>query len=283
MTTKFYRITGAQSIDRLEPLLTTVDAEVNWIGVGSEVPSSPLDIVWETTCEKAWIGVHNSALVLNRLHNSQIFEDKSNFAFLQLRMECSKLISFVALGTESLKGWCERKWKGALGTDRSHLDDIDVDINIETLMPISFLGEAHSWSLPPSPTEGIDSDWWALKASKGNGGKDVWVMNRDNYERVLLELPSNEEFVVQKYIGRPLLWNGKKFHFRCYAMVRADMRAYVYEQCFILCAGLDYENSDSSAPDMKHLTNLSINKALPGHPGQVPCWLSRECPEVRTR
>ena len=63
-------------------------------------------------------------------------------------------------------------------------------------------------------------------------------------------------------------------------MLQADMTALVYEKCFILCAGLDYDLSDSSAPDMRHLTNLSINKAYPGHPGQVPCWLSKECPEV---
>jgi hypothetical protein len=67
---------------------------------------------------------------------------------------------------------------------------------------------------------------------------------------------------------------------RCYAILRADMSALVYEKCFILCAGLDYDHADTTAEDKRHLTNLSINKKLPGHPGQVPCWLARECPEV---
>ena len=44
-----------------------------------------------------------------------------------------------------------------------------------------------------------------------------------------------------------------------------------------------YPTSSASPelPDLnKHLTNLSINKTLAGHPGLVPCLLSKECPTV---
>ena len=35
----------------------------------------------------------------------------------------------------------------------------------------------------------VDGDWWVVKASAGNGGKDIWVMARHNFNTVLAELP----------------------------------------------------------------------------------------------
>jgi Tubulin-tyrosine ligase family len=126
-----------------------------------------------------------------------------------------------------------------------------------------------------------DSDWWAIKASRGNGGKDVWFMNKRNYTQVTAELPRGDELVIQKYVPRPLLWNGKKFHFRCYAFMTADMSAYVYQKAFILSAGFDYDCSDEDS--RRHITNLSVNKGLPNHPGQVPCSLKEEYPAIFTK
>ena len=115
----------------------------------------------------------------------------------------------------------------------------------------------------------IDGDWWVLKASGGNGGKDVWVVNRSNYRQVIEErMPrarSNgsaavasaaavnkgagagagagaaEELVIQKYVSQPLLYQGKKFHFRCYSLLHADMSAMVYQMAYILTAGHAYK------------------------------------------
>jgi hypothetical protein len=214
MERKFYRITGPQSIARIEPLLRQSGCNTEWVPVDeTAIPSEAIDLVWETCCEKTWKNSHCSAIIFNRLHNSQIFEDKSNFAFLQIRMNCATLHSHIALSKLNLTEWCLRKWETSSNSlIPDDLDNIHVDMNIELLSPTSFLGEPHNWSLP-SACEG-SSDWWAVKASRGNGGKDVWVFNKDNYNSLLLNLPSNEEFVVQKYIIRPLLWNKKKFHFR---------------------------------------------------------------------
>jgi hypothetical protein len=95
--------------------------------------------------------------------------------------------------------------------------------------------------------------------------------------------------MLTRYVPRPLLWHKKKFHFRCYTLLRADMSAYLYEKGFIICAGVPYDcpvpsgsGQTTELPDLnKHLTNLSINKATHGHPGLVPCLLSEECPSVR--
>ena len=90
---RWYRITGKQSIERLEPLLHNRFTHLGpWGSVdeGSQQDSDGedkcLDLVWETTCEQTWRTRHNLATVLNRLHNTQILEDKSNLAFLQQKI-----------------------------------------------------------------------------------------------------------------------------------------------------------------------------------------------------
>lgn len=84
-----------------------------------------------------------------------------------------------------------------------------------------------------------------------------------------------------RYVTNPLLWRERKFHFRCYTYITADLRAYLYEDAFILSAGVPYDD-DMSASITKHITNLSVNKRTLNHPGQVPCHLPTEYPEVFT-
>ena len=89
-----YRITGPQSIERLESLVSLVISRSRSLcaGSGSKDASSsapspqPVHFVWETTCEQTWREFHSQALVLNKLHNITILEDKANLAFVQLRM-----------------------------------------------------------------------------------------------------------------------------------------------------------------------------------------------------
>ena len=86
---RWYRITGKQSIERLEPLLHSRFKHLGpWGAVDEENPRDPvkIDLVWETTCEQTWRTRHNAATVLNRLHNTQILEDKSNLAYLQQKI-----------------------------------------------------------------------------------------------------------------------------------------------------------------------------------------------------
>ena len=87
------------------------------------------------------------------------------------------------------------------------------------------------------------------------------------------------EYVIQKYVSDPKLWNGFKFHFRMYSMLRGDMSSFLYQKAFILTAGLKYDrNSDDLHT---HITNLSVNKKMAGHPGQIPINVKVTHPEVR--
>ena len=260
-----FRVTGPQSIERLEPLVPQVlddavsvcsqegGSEGKFIASGAK----KLDFVWETACEMTWRERHSQATVLNKLHNVVVLEDKANLAFLQLKMNCPVLDTYIAGSVELVKKWAKEKW---------------------------------STRVPPSPSPSSDSncrnvldenDWWVVKASAGNGGKDIWIMTCDNFSDVLTELPSGEAFVIQRYVARPMLWKGKKFHFRCYSVLKADMTALLYQMAYILTAGFDYLNESVGTMDSRRLiTNLSVNKAIEGHPGQVPCNVKHEYPLV---
>lgn len=85
-----------------------------------------------------------------------------------------------------------------------------------------------------------------------------------------------------------MLWRGRKFHFRVYALLRADMSAWLYRTAYILSASRPYslrrKNGDERAgaaaegngvrregfPDeLVHISNLAVNKHTEGHPGQA--------------
>lgn len=238
-----YRITGKQSVERLDPLVTNIVANaVTWT---PEHKDLQLDLVWETTCEREYRSQHNSATIINKLSNSQIIESKSSLAFLQLLVDYPMLETFIAYSSSEVQTWATKRWT------QSSSDVYDL----------------------------LDRDWWVVKAAKGNGGRDIWVFNKFNHTKVVAELPANEEYVIQRYVNNPMLFRGKKFHFRCYSVMTADGAALVYQNSFILSAGLDFDYADD---DMrKHVTNLSVNKRFAGHPGQVPCNLKVEYPEVR--
>lgn len=40
-------------------------------------------------------------------------------------------------------------------------------------------------------------DWWVVKVSKGNGGRDIWIVNPDNFQQVLPNLHIKEGMHVK--------------------------------------------------------------------------------------
>lgn len=156
-----YRITGPQSIERLDPLLH--EFNLNLANAECVTHDQNLNFVWETTCEKEFRDKHKHAIILNKLNNTQIIESKSSFAFLQLTTERKFLETYVASNAANVQSWATKHWN----TECSEYN------NSET-------------------------DWWAVKASNGNGGKDIWIVNQDTYEKAMKELPANEEYVIQR-------------------------------------------------------------------------------------
>ena len=135
---------------------------------------SEFDFIWETTCEKSLRMQHSLAAVVNKLHNSRILESKSNLAFLQVIMSdniehsgttVDILDTFIAKSSTEVLLWCQAIW---MTTDK----------------------RIH---------QSFSDSWWAIKASQGNGGRDVWIVNKENYAPTIAELPESEEYVIQRY------------------------------------------------------------------------------------
>lgn len=171
-------------------------------------------------------------------------------------MHCPTLTTYVAESSVEVREWAQRRWAVIPSNLHSALDHSDNEMMSQ-------------------------QDWWVVKASCGNGGRDIWIIHAANYNNVIATIPSTDCFVIQKYVSSPLLYKNKKFHFRCYSMCMSDMSAYFYDQGFILTAGYDYCDTDESVKEDKtHISNMSVNKHIPGYPGQISCNLAAEYPEV---
>ena len=125
-------------------------------------------------------------------------EDKSNFAFLQLRMNCPTLQTVVVIGTGNVMKWCNGRWSTA-ETNTTTKNEGDTIFKLSSDNPDN--------TTSPGPNPSPQNDWWILKASRGNGGKDIWILNHTNYKNVLSalntsEISSKEEYVVQRSVCR---------------------------------------------------------------------------------
>jgi hypothetical protein len=215
-----FRVTGPQSVERLEPIVrrlipgaqavsTSADPDAGYGkgGDGSDLGADKkLDLVWETTCQQTWRERHNGALVLNKLHNVTVLEDKANLAFLEVKLRQQQKEAGVAEGSK----------------ERDSVDTLQTFI-ASSLSEIEAWA-ADRWGFKDDEEFGNEEDWWVLKASGGNGGKDVYVLSQHTYASVLHNLPSinpaastsdnpkNDDWVLQKYVSSPMLYVGRVLH-----------------------------------------------------------------------
>jgi hypothetical protein len=157
-------ITGQQSIERIQPLLCLLQTDFDLY----DAKSNPI-FVWETTCSKKMRSFHNSAEIINKLNNTQIIENKGELAYLQLRMKKKTLTTFLALNAREVEHWTNIVFGDY---NKLNLDNLSI----------------------------ADNDWWAVKASKGNGGRDVWIINKKNYKEIITQIPANDEYVIQRFL-----------------------------------------------------------------------------------
>ena len=111
-----------------------------------------------------------------------------------------------------------------------------------------------------------------LNNSNSNNNDDNSNTNSNNdelnYSNLALKLKEREKelspnyrsnsIIIQKYIENPLLYFGRKFDIRIWALLTQDLKIYVFEEGHLKCCSINYDlNSENT---FCHLTNYSFQK-----------------------
>jgi hypothetical protein len=117
-------------------------------------------------------------------------------------MDVPCLESYIASSAQELLQWCQTNMKGSPETTATCASNQPLDESKHELLDSATTGV---FSFPTrnsanDPSDSSSDNWWAVKASRGNGGKDVWIIHPGCYEEVISTLPPNEEYVLQRYL-----------------------------------------------------------------------------------
>ncbi|KAJ1472248.1 tubulin-tyrosine ligase/Tubulin polyglutamylase, partial [Baffinella frigidus] len=109
---------------------------------------------------------------------------------------------------------------------------------------------------------GTDETFYILKPKAGARGIGIRLLI--DPER---EVKRNASCIVQRYLDKPLLIDGRKFDLRLYVLVTCfdPLRIYLFDEGLVRMATEPY--SHNPKPQNRHLTNYSINKFNPDFKG----------------
>lgn len=96
---------------------------------------------------------------------------------------------------------------------------------------------------------------WLVKPASANQGKGIQVfrMMRDINDYIYRSNSQTKSWVVQKYVEKPFLFNGRKFDVRVWAIVTEDFRIYFYKPGYLRTSSAEYNTK--SKDTAVHLTN----------------------------
>jgi hypothetical protein len=107
---------------------------------------------------------------------------------------------------------------------------------------------------------------WIVKPEYGMRQQGIFIIK--SYDELIKGLQKNKkynEWVMQEYIDKPLLYNGKKFHFRVYALIIRDsdmFNTYLYPKGYMYVADNKYDITKLNNPDI-HITSSCNNQEFP--------------------
>jgi len=180
------------------------------------------DFVWIHTPTKNDEEIRAKSLVVSLLSGIDVLENKGSLALLSSKINAPMLQSHVIKGKLGFRAWCKRKF-GADGSSSA-------------------------------------SESWIAKDSSANGGEGLFPFCNFNWNEVTDRLGANAEYVLQQYVDRPMLWEGKfKFHFRAYCVLRADMSFYCYRRAFAHVCNKPYRSSVESVGNGKGGSEGSVS------------------------
>lgn len=100
-----------------------------------------------------------------------------------------------------------------------------------------------------------DNSPWILKLSTGKRAIGVKVVTNSR------DIPTDNEYIAQRYITNPLLVGGRKFHLRLYLVITNlnPLRALLHKEGLVLFASNNYSMDPRTYSDLTiHLTNAAV-------------------------
>ena len=95
---------------------------------------------------------------------------------------------------------------------------------------------------------------YILKASMLDGAQGLHLIRcTDDFVRAIEAHEDVHEWVVQRYVQRPLLVDGRKWHVRAYVVAVGNLRVFLYNAALALFALHPYDPASSSP--LSHITN----------------------------
>lgn len=109
------------------------------------------------------------------------------------------------------------------------------------------------------PVKHCEKNMWLIKPAALNQGKGIDVCwNMKEIKNILKDKPMHSVWLIQKYIERPLLFKGRKFDIRVWALGTAKHELFYYKHGYLRTSSSEY---DTQATDNYiHLTNNCLQK-----------------------
>ena len=115
------------------------------------------------------------------------------------------------------------------------------------------------------PVKHCTKNMWLLKPASLNQGRGIEIYRscKELYETVLRK--KDNQWVVQKYIERPLLYFDRKFDLRVWTLVTGDLQIFYYNEGYMRTSSCMYDSSNKN--NFVHLTNqcLQLNSTEYGN------------------
>ncbi len=87
-----------------------------------------------------------------------------------------------------------------------------------------------------------------------NQGRGIELFRtKDEFVGLMKEKPINSLWVAQKYIERPLLYQGRKFDIRVWVVVTANIDIFMYKEGYLRTSSFGYDMDNEN--NYVHLTN----------------------------
>lgn len=83
----------------------------------------------------------------------------------------------------------------------------------------------------------------------------VFNHNNNNNNTTLIK---SRQFVIQKYMSKPYLIEGRKFDIRIWVLLGPDLDMYMFEQGYLRLSSEEFNLSDMNT--FIHLTNNAVQK-----------------------